>query len=644
MAGQHILFLSPTRSAADVLNRKVFTPAGYDLVYCASVAEAESSLRAAPPEAILVSETIREAPPLEIVRALSLEFPQVPVILFAPEQRDLKMVRQAILMGAADCMVAPLQFEDLVRAVEASIANRKSLLEAAQSSLRTAQGDLKRKVQDVERVSAIGRAITAALDLDVVLTSVVMTAVQMTGAEEGSLLLLDEASGDLYMRAAYNFNDEFVRKFRLPTADTLAGQVVRTGKPVVFGKETPEKIKTAYLVHALIYVPMVLQGRVMGVLGVDNRNVAAHFHENHLEQMAALADYAAIALENARLYSQLEVERGELEAILTRVADGVIVVNPRNELIFANRTAREIFQITQGNYTGKPVRSLVDQEALLVSIENSLTQKNVPRRLEFMSQTGGYFVAQFSFVQNMGLLVTMQDVTHFKELDRIKSDFVHTVSHDLRSPLTAILGYVELIGRAGSINDQQREYIRRVQTSVHSITGLINDLLDLGRIESGVDMQHVVVPIQMVVQLAIEGLQPLISEKKHEIDTQFPPELPKIKGDPTRLRQMVNNLLENAIKYTPEGGKICIRGREEDGLVIMRFEDNGMGVPQMDQPYIFNKLYRGSNIPANVSGSGLGLAIVKSIVESHDGRYWYEPSASGGSVFTVVLPSEKPTL
>ncbi len=236
----------------------------------------------------------------------------------------------------------------------------------------------------------------------------------------------------------------------------------------------------------------------------------------------------------------------------------------------------------------------------------------------------------------------MQDITHLKQLDRIKNDFVNTVSHDLRSPLTAILGYVELIERAGDVNDKQHEFIQRVQFSVRSITNLMNDLLDLGRIESGFDTRKDLVPVNGLVHYSVDSMEARLKSKDLELVMDIPAETASVYGDSARLRQMMENLLGNAIKFTPDGGKIHLRLMTQDDQVIFEIRDTGIGIPLAEQSYIFDKFFRASNIDLNTPGSGLGLAIVKSIVEHHQGRIWVESMAGEGATFTVVLPVASP--
>jgi two-component system NtrC family sensor kinase len=232
----------------------------------------------------------------------------------------------------------------------------------------------------------------------------------------------------------------------------------------------------------------------------------------------------------------------------------------------------------------------------------------------------------------------MQDITHLKQLDKIKSEFVSAVSHDLRSPLTAILGYVELIARVGPVTDQQKEFIQRVRLSVDAITTLITDLLDLGRIEAGFDTQKEATNFPLVVRYAVEGLMPKAEIKQQRLAVNLPENLPPVYGNSVRLRQMASNLIENAIKYTPESGTVTVVCVQDTDQIILTVTDTGIGIPISDQPYIFDKFYRSKSVPEDIAGTGLGLSIVKSIVENHSGRIWVDSKPGRGATFIVVIP------
>jgi two-component system NtrC family sensor kinase len=286
------------------------------------------------------------------------------------------------------------------------------------------------------------------------------------------------------MRAARNFDDEFVRTFRLRSEDSLAGEVLRSGEPVMLDENAPQKIKTAYLVHSLLYVPLKVHGRTIGVLGVDNRHAGHSLTGHHRKLMLAMADYAAIAIENARLYASSESGRTQLETILTQTGDGVLVVDFDDRLLLVNQSARSAFGLNGDRLEGQAVRQVISVPEIDLLLSGARPGREELMRAEVPLEDGRVLNAHLSSIPGVGRAVVMQDITHLKELDRIKSEFVSTVSHDLRSPLTAILGYAELIGRAGPVTPKQSEFMRRIASSVQSISTLISDLLDLGRIET----------------------------------------------------------------------------------------------------------------------------------------------------------------
>lgn len=496
---------------------------------------------------------------------------------------------------------------------------------------------MQKRRNEIESIEHFGRKITATLEMERVLAGIVEAAVEISGAEEGRLLLPDETTGELFVCASRGFQEGSVNTVRTPVQDPLAGEVFKTGKPIIRGEKTPRKVGTDHAVHAFIGTPIIAGGRVMGVLEVGNCQPGRSFQEDHVALLSALSDYAAIALENAQRFAQAKAERSKLEAILSEVENGVIVADYDGRLILINRKACEAFGVHEDQAAGKRVRDLIQHQDLLEVLRDE--ELVAPTRIEITLKDGRVMNTEITPIPDLGLVVIMQDITHLKELDRIKTEFVSTVSHDLRSPLTAILGYIELMDRVGPVNAQQQEYVRRVQASVHAITSLINDLLDLGRIESGFDARKEILPFNSILEFAVEQLRNKAAEKSQNLVVDISENLPYVLGNPTRLRQLVTNLLANAIKYTQESGEIRLRAIAEESQVILQVADNGPGIPAADQPYIFDKFYRASNVAENSHGTGLGLAIVKSIVENHLGRIWVESTAGQGAVFTVVLPS-----
>jgi PAS domain S-box-containing protein len=330
-------------------------------------------------------------------------------------------------------------------------------------------------------------------------------------------------------------------------------------------------------------------------------------------------------------------ELQKLDSIVEHIEDGVVILDNKLNLLLINPAARRAFGLwLEDNVVGKPVEDVLPHPDLK-SLLSEGSDNAMPHQ-EIVFDDGRVLSAQYTRIPGIGIGLTMQDITYLKQIDRLKNEFVHTVSHDLRSPLTAILGYVDLLDRVGPVNEQQREFIHRVQVSVENITALINDLLELGRIEAGFDGQKEEVPFEGIIRYTLETLGPQISEKRLNLRLNLPANIPSMRGNPIRLRQMLDNMIGNAIKYTPDDGNISIELEAQSEQIIVRISDNGPGIPPSDQPHIFEKFYRASNVPKGIGGSGLGLAIVKSIVDSHHGRIWVESLLGKGSTFTVVLP------
>jgi two-component system NtrC family sensor kinase len=250
------------------------------------------------------------------------------------------------------------------------------------------------------------------------------------------------------------------------------------------------------------------------------------------------------------------------------------------------------------------------------------------------------FNAQYTPIPQIGGAVTMQDISYLKELDRLKSDFIHTVSHDLRSPLTSILGYTELVERTGPLNPNQQEFLHRLQGSIQHITTLINDLLDLGRLEAGFDTRRELVHLENVLKYSLDIFETQVKKKNIKLIVDVAEDLKPLRANPIRIRQMLDNLLGNAIKYTLPEGSVHVSMSMQGDQIILKVEDTGQGIPPEEQGRVFEKFYRATNTIEGVEGSGLGLAIVKSIVDSHQGRVWVESTVGKGSSFTVLLPAQ----
>lgn len=599
-----------------------------------TIATAREALRTAQPDLLMVEEGLDGGGGLGFVIELLTNNPLLQVILLSGEKSRLNH-RQALILGLADWLTLPIRpdtVRESVRQVLARGERWKAWLRREESRVT---GSLVQRVDELETIFNVGRAVTAQLDLDQVLAEVVNAAVTITGAEEGSILLPDEETGELYMVAARNFQEEFVRTFRLPVEDTHAGQVFRTGEPLFLHETDPQKIKTSYLVFSLVYVPLIFHGHPIGVLGVDNRVNKAGLDEENFALLSAMADYAAIAIENAKLYAQTESERSKLAAILNQIEDGVLVVSESEKILMLNHVIRRAFNLGDESFIGKKVDEVIFNNALLMALKGESPH---PDQIEIRIGEEIYYRASVTSIQGVGKAVSMHDISYLKKLNEVKTEFVNTVTHDLRSPLTSILGYVDLLHRVGDVNDQQAEYIERVQRSVSHITSLIDEVLKLGRVETELDAHFTRLDLLPLIQELTDGFAPTLDEKGQTLALDLAEELPPVFGDAVQLRQVFENLIGNAIKYTDHAGYISVVVGAEKEQIIIRVQDNGRGIPLADQSKIFDRFYRAPNVAKDTPGTGLGLSITKSIVENHHGRIWVDSKEGEGSVFSLVLP------
>lgn len=365
------------------------------------------------------------------------------------------------------------------------------------------------------------------------------------------------------------------------------------------------------------------------------------FTEEEVRFMATLAGQAALAASNTRLFRTAEVGRQRLAAILSSTPDPVLVTDHLNQLLLANPAAWQLLGPELQAGIGMPVGQVIGNAELVALLHLESHERET---LELELADDRIYFASSSPIEadgkRIGRICILQDVTHFKELDALKSEFVATVSHDLRSPLTLMRGYATMLEMVGDLNDQQAGYVRKIVVGVESMSRLVNNLLDLGRIEANIGLQLEMVPVHDIVERVTDALTLQASQKQIELLVEIPQQtIPLIEADQALLQQALQNLVENAIKYTPANGQVRVAVQIRQNRMIFEVHDNGIGISPLDQPRLFEKFYRSANRDAKRErGTGLGLAIVKSIAERHGGQVWVESQLGKGSHFYLAIP------
>ncbi|MBN2006737.1 MAG: GAF domain-containing protein [Anaerolineae bacterium] len=575
----------------------------------------------------------RELAVLETLKQAGDDLPVVGVLSTPPTAEVINTLLSvqllAILFHPFD---ADLAKETLWQAIEREqrLARQRYLQENSVEINRR----LNQRLQEINTIYTVGKFVAAALGVEEVLDRVVGASVNLTQADEGFILLKEDET--LYLRASKSVQAEIVQSFHAEADDDVAWQVIRSGRPTLLQREA--RVATGLAAQALLYVPLSSPGSgTMGVLGVANADAERVFSENHLFTLSSVADFAAIALENARLFSAVVTERSRLSAILENATEAILVTDAQNRLLLWSDTAAKAFDIGP-EALGQPVDTVMSHETIRALFQQSDTTQAMTHT-EVTLGEGQIFNAQLTSIPELGRVAIMQDITRLKELDHLKSEFVSTVSHDLRTPLTTVQGYIELLARVGPLSDIQADFVKKALSSLTHITALIGDLLDIGRIEAGYDLEMVRFRLDELTRQTVEVYTAYAEIQGITLTADIPDTPLWIRGNARRIRQVIENLLSNAIKYNHPDGWIKVNLAPDDHHLVVEVTDNGIGIPLAEQPKLFERFYRvKSPETEDIAGTGLGLAIVKSVIERHKGRVWVESTPGKGSTFAFILP------
>jgi len=506
--------------------------------------------------------------------------------------------------------------------------------------------DSQRRLHELSVLYEVSQAASS-LRLDETLRLIAGRTARALRADRCALFLLDEERGDLILRAVDNPDRPAeALGLRLPLkARPHVAEAIATRRPVeipdIFADPSKEDfwpLARELDLRACLAVPIMVKERVIGAISLDRVGDQPPFSADEVSLCQTIANQAAVAIENARLHTTIAEERAKLEAIIGGTNDAIIVTDAQNRVLLMNQAAQRAFDVKTVPEVGKPLGEVVSNERLLALFARPEAKEEALAE-EIPLSNGQTLYASLTPVAEVGCVAVMQDITYLKELDKMKSDFVATVSHDLRSPLSIISGYAILLPEAGELNETQQEFIESIRLSAAKMTTLIDNLLDLGKIEARVGMEMKPCQLATVINEAVASLREQARAKEIVLQLDLPPELPLVQGNQVRLDQVVSNLVGNAIKFTPEGGMVTVSAREEKGEVVVDVKDTGIGIAPEDQAHLFEKFYRvSSEETSDIEGKGLGLAIVKSIVEGHSGRVWVESQPGQGSTFGFALP------
>ncbi len=396
---------------------------------------------------------------------------------------------------------------------------------------------------------------------------------------------------------------------------------------------------------ALVAVPLIAEDEVVGVLEAI-APLGKTFDTGELDTLHIITGQLALGVSNARLFTRVRAEQQQISAILSSSGDAIIGLDANGRVQVANPAAERALDFAIIDAVGKPLSEVTLNVALNAAVDNAIkTQQTQPVGFEIQLANDTFLFCNLSPIVDpggrlVGWVAVMQDITRFKETERMKSDMILTASHDLRNPVNLTMGALDLLSkRADNLTSIQKEALDLSLLGVHRIEALIKDLLDLERIERRVGLRISRCDLAEIAQTVVTELTLTAQQRQQQLRYEVPGTTLFVRGDPQRLYQVVSNLISNAIKYTQPGGLVTVMLRANDDEVHLEVRDTGPGISTEAQARIFERFYRAPSVAADDRGTGLGLAIVKSIVEQHGGRVWVTSAIGQGSTFSVSLPA-----
>ena len=510
------------------------------------------------------------------------------------------------------------------------------------------------RVRQRDYLLEIAKVITQELDVDKVLERILTHAADLLAGQAGLVALRNE-TGRWYLAASYGIPQSL-----RSSLNPILAAVPDNEDPARF--EIPEinrilqRIASEVSLGLLtgVGLPLVARNRVIGVIFIF-RNYRGRFSSNDRSLLQSFADQAAVAVQNAQLYAQSRHEKQRLDAILDSVADGILILSPDHTIERANPAFSRLFGLPVDQLVGHNHNEIIRWEELAhgptldeaevggwpltanatLYVEGDLALadgSNLPVGVT-------YAPLKSPDQQLLNLIASVRDVTRFREAEELQSTFMSVISHELKTPVALIKGYVGTLRREDVSWDGKtvQDSLAVIEEEADRLTELIENLLDASRLEAGL------LPIESS-DLALETLAQRLVDRfrtqtdSHTFKLDFPKEFPVVLADERRIGQVMLNLFSNAVKYSPEGGEINISGHVRPEQVIVCVEDQGDGIAPGDIPHIFDRFYRADAAQRNTKGAGLGLYLSRAIIEAHKGSIWVDPSPEAGARICFSIP------
>ncbi|HOW27846.1 MAG TPA: ATP-binding protein [Elusimicrobiota bacterium] len=514
-------------------------------------------------------------------------------------------------------------------------------------------------IGDFELLLQANRILSSKLDSGDLLEAVMELAARVVKAETASILLLDEKTNELYFDVALGDAGEQIKQIRLKVGEGIAGCVAQSKQPMIVNdvKSDPRWCgkgdqKSEFTTRSILAVPVMTKGKIVGVVEAINKFDEAPFTDQDLKAFEAFASQAAVAIDNARLFSAVKSEKEKLGMVFAEMSDGALLADEAGNIQLMNAAAGRLFGISPGDAVGQmnirhcfqgfniipPFDMIVDQKEKYCSVELVRTEG---KPLYLSGVANRLSTDQGDIV---GYLVLVRDVTEERKEEMLKRNFLSLISHKLKTPLVTITGYAPLLLEDTSrLTDFQKKALSTIKNQGLHLTSLVDKLLTFSLVESEtLALERKKVSVQEIIDKALINMRPYIELHNAKcIVDQTIAELPPVEVDFERTLEVFRNLIENAFKFNTKTDKwVKLSGTVLKGSVHISVEDNGPGIAPEEHSKIFQKFYQiEDSFTGQVEGAGLGLSLAKRIVEAHSGLIGVESNPGKGSTFFFTLPT-----
>ena len=577
-----------------------------------------------------------------VLKAVKKEYPQSDVIIMTA-YGTIENAVEAMKLGAYDYITKPFKIDELGMLIDRCLEKQRLAREVDE-------------LKEVVNLYEVSKAISSLMDLDQLLSRIIKLATDTLGADGGSIMLFDQETGKLIVKAASGRREDMVMGKKLDIGERVAGYAAEKSEIVKIDGNLKDDPRFSNLeqfdgIHSGITIPLVRKDKLFGIINVHRTEKKDAFTRKDVDLLSIFAAQSAIAIDNAYLFSTLQQEKEKIEAVFRGMEDGAIVTDAQLNIIMLNSSTERLLNIKREECLGNNLLGFIPD------FQPSIPWKELERKEEkvvnfdLVRTTGKTLLLSVvaTKIRNeegklLGQIMVLRDVTDEKKEELVKRNFLNLISHKLRNPLTTILGYLPFLQEKMKIlGESEKEVLEVIEKEGLILSSHVDKLLMFTLLEREyLEIKKEKVDIKSLVETALEMIASLIKVNMAEVEIDSGlGDIGEVYVDKLKIQDVIENLVENAIKFNDKKRKkVKISGRfVDDKFIQMEISDNGPGVPSEEHEKIFQKFYQVEEyFTGKVEGTGLGLPLAKRLVEAHGGRIWVESKLGEGSTFYFTLP------